>query len=140
MRRRVGPAATTFRSAPAQKVPFAPHRTATRAPSSRSKARNAAASAFPVGRSIAFRRSGRSRMIVVTGPLTSVLTLGRSMGGRSPRVIAVGGTRNLTRGHALGYPEDVPALFVIPGGSFNLVYKTGAVEEGGVQAPVEGEA
>jgi len=29
---------------------------------------------------------------------------------------------------------------VMPGGSFNLVYKTGAVDEGGVQAPLEGEA
>src|SRR3989442_13442998 len=73
-----GPAATAFRSAPAQKVPFAPHSTATRAPWSPSNARNAAASALPVGRSIALRRSGRSRMIVVTGPDDSLLTLGRS--------------------------------------------------------------
>src|SRR4030095_1159597 len=74
-----GPAATAFRSAPAQKVPLAPHSTATRAFLSRSNTRNAAASAVPVGRATAFRRSGRSLMIVVTGPFDSALTLGPSV-------------------------------------------------------------
>jgi hypothetical protein len=34
----------------------------------------------------------------------------------------------------------VPALLVMPEGSFNLVNKWGAVNDGGVQAPLEGEA
>src|SRR5215470_19780438 len=107
-----GPAATAFRSAPAQKVPLSPQSTATRAVLSRSKARNASASALPVGRSIALRRSGRSRMIVVTTPYISDLTLGRSMIDALPRSAhAIGDTvgesarKNLTRRRAVGYQE-----------------------------------
>jgi hypothetical protein len=47
---------------------------------------------------------------------------------------------NLTRRCGVRYQEFVPALFVMPEGSFNLVNKRGAVDEGGVQAPLEGEA
>src|SRR2546428_10097226 len=50
-----------------------------RASRSRSKARNAARSAAAVGGSTALRRSGRSRMIVVTGPFVSLRTPGRSI-------------------------------------------------------------
>src|SRR5215510_12698939 len=107
-----GPVATAFRSAPAQKVPLSPQSTATRAFVSRSNARNAAASALPVGRSIALRRSGRSRMMVVTAPWASDLTLGRSMIDALPRSgRAIGDTvgepcrENLTRRRAVGYQE-----------------------------------
>src|SRR5258705_3573634 len=116
--RSFGPAATAFRSAPAQKVPFAPHSTATRVALSRSNARNASASAFRVGRSIAFRRSGRSRMMVVTAPCVSDLTLGRSIVGALPELyvarcyvatcvvddtVARAPHNNLTRRRAVGY-------------------------------------
>src|SRR5437870_515975 len=74
-----GAAAKALRSKPAQKVPWAPQSTATRASRSRSKARNAARSAAAVGGSTAFRRAGRSRMIVVTGPFVSLRTPGRSI-------------------------------------------------------------
>src|SRR5437667_7998347 len=74
-----GAAAKALRSKPAQKVPWAPQGTATRASRSRSKARNAARSAAAVGGSTAFRRAGRSRMIVVTGPFVSLRTPGRSI-------------------------------------------------------------
>src|SRR5438046_3878142 len=50
-----GAAAKALRSKPAQKVPWAPQSTATRASRSRSKARNAARSAAAVGGSTAFR-------------------------------------------------------------------------------------
>jgi hypothetical protein len=60
------PAAMACRSAPEQKVPPAPHSTATRAPSSASKARNASASAWAVARSTALRTRGRSSTTVVT--------------------------------------------------------------------------
>src|SRR5437763_10934521 len=50
-----------------------------RASRSRSNSRKAARSATAVGGSTAFRRSGRSRMIVVTAPLVSRRTPGRSM-------------------------------------------------------------
>src|SRR5262245_10666933 len=149
-----GPAATALRSAPAQKVPFAPHSTATRAALSRSNARKASISALPVGLSTALRRSGRSRMIVVTASCVSDLTAGRSMIAGLPRReralddmplrlyawTASVGTMNLTRRRGVRYQEFVPALFVMPEGSFNLVNKWGAVDEGGVQAPPEGEA
>src|SRR5207249_8476959 len=52
-RRRARPLAVALRSAPAQKVPLAPHSTATRAAASASNARNASASAAAVSRSTA---------------------------------------------------------------------------------------
>src|SRR5881394_3143754 len=64
-----------FRSAPAQKVPLAPHSTAMRASVSSSNARKAAASAAAVGPSTALRTSGRSRTTVVTAPAFSTRTL-----------------------------------------------------------------
>src|SRR6266516_7979247 len=63
-----------FRSAPAQKVPPVPNSTATCAPGSASKARKASARAVAVGPSTALRRSGRSRMTVVTGPSCATRT------------------------------------------------------------------
>src|SRR5947199_7556597 len=57
-----------FRSAPAQKVPFAPVRTATCSDSSASKRRNASASAAAVGRSMALATSGRSIVTTATAP------------------------------------------------------------------------
>ena len=74
-----------LRSAPAQKVPPAPWRTATAASSSASKARNASASACAVGPSTALRASGRSRTTVVTGPWRSTRTMGRTLSARHAR-------------------------------------------------------
>ena len=69
------PAAIALRSAPAQKVPFAPWSTATRAPSSRRTRGRPSASAAAVARSTALRASGRSSTTVVTGPWRSILML-----------------------------------------------------------------
>src|SRR5262249_11987098 len=60
------PAGIAFRSAPAQKVPWLPPNTATRAASSPSNSRKAAARAAAVSRSTAFRTSGRLIITVVT--------------------------------------------------------------------------
>ena len=68
------PWAMAFRSAPAQKSPWSPNRTPTRAVSSRSNASKTAASASAVARSTALRTSGRLKRMVVTGPLFSTRT------------------------------------------------------------------
>ena len=70
-----------LRSAPAQKVPPSPYSTATLAPSSASKARNASASAGAVGPSTALRACGRCRTTVVTGPSCSTRTALRAVAG-----------------------------------------------------------
>src|SRR5262249_24482363 len=69
------PSATAFRSAPAQNVPLAPVRTPTASDSSASKRRKASASASAVGRSTAFRTSGRSMVTTTTGPSCSKRTV-----------------------------------------------------------------
>ena len=71
------PAANSFRSAPAQKVPPSPQSTATLASASASNARKASASDRAVSGSTAFRADGRLRMTVVTGPCFSTRTLMR---------------------------------------------------------------
>src|SRR5438445_10117397 len=71
--------AMALRSAPAQKVPPAPHSTATRASPSASNARKASASARAVGRSTALRAAGRSSTTVGTGPGRSTRTLTRPL-------------------------------------------------------------
>ena len=65
---------TARRSAPAQNVPPAPNNTATAASGSASNSLKASASATAVGPSTAFRTSGRSITIVVTGPARSTRT------------------------------------------------------------------
>src|SRR5438445_922793 len=61
------PSASAFRSKPAQKLPPAPVSTATLSPGSASKSRNAAANSRAVLPSTAFRRSGRSIVMITTG-------------------------------------------------------------------------
>src|SRR5438132_517551 len=73
--RRPWPAATAFRSAPAQNVPPAPVRTATASPSSASKRRNASTSAAAVGSSTALRTSGRLMVTTATSPSVSNRTV-----------------------------------------------------------------
>src|ERR1700677_2814718 len=72
---RRSPSESAVRSAPAQKVPPAPVRTATAAAGSASKARKASSRAAAVAPSTALRRSGRHRLTTVTGPsdLTSMV-------------------------------------------------------------------
>ena len=70
-----------FRSAPAQKVPPVPVRTATEALSSTSNASNASLSPVAVFESTAFFRSGREMATTVTGPSAVTWTeLGASAG------------------------------------------------------------
>ena len=76
------PVPKALRSAPAQKVPPAPHSTATRASASASKARNASASARALGPSTALRACGRSMITVVTAPCFSTRI---AMGWAPPR-------------------------------------------------------
>ena len=71
------------RSAPAQKVPPAPQRTATDAPSSASNSVKASASAAAVGPSTALRTSARSTITVETLPLRSTRSR-QSMAATSP--------------------------------------------------------
>lgn len=67
-----------LRSAPAQKVPPSPHRTATDASLSASNRRKASASPSAVGPSTALRTSGRLSTTVKTGPSRSIRTAGLS--------------------------------------------------------------
>ena len=79
------PSDTAFKSAPAQNVPPAPVRIATRWSSSASKARNASASEAAVGRSTALRTAGRSIVTIVTGPSCSTRTVMASSSRTSAR-------------------------------------------------------
>jgi hypothetical protein len=69
------PSDTARRSAPAQKQPLLPVRTATARSSLASKRRKAAASSVAVGPSTALRTSGRSMVTSATGPSISNRTL-----------------------------------------------------------------
>src|SRR5919106_2599702 len=71
---RSGSEAIALRSAPAQKVPPAPVKTATSWESSASKSEKARTSASAVGPSTALRASGRSIVTTATAPLTSTRT------------------------------------------------------------------
>src|SRR5438552_937659 len=73
--RRSWPAATAFRSAPAQNVPPAPVRTATASISSASKRRNASTIAPAVGSSTALRTSGRLMVTTAISPSVSNRTV-----------------------------------------------------------------
>src|SRR5438132_2083072 len=69
------PAASAFRSKPAQKLPPAPVRIATDRLSSASNRRKLSASAAAVSESTAFRTWGRSMVTVTTAPSTSNRTV-----------------------------------------------------------------
>src|SRR5437764_9102436 len=71
---RGSPVARALRSAPAQKVPPAPVRTATARLGSASKPAKASARAPAVGPSTALRTSGRSMVTMATGPSVTTLT------------------------------------------------------------------
>ena len=72
---RRSPSATALRSAPAQKVPSAPARTATERASSQSKATKASRSWSAQTLSTALRRSGRLMVTTVTGPSCSTTSV-----------------------------------------------------------------
>src|ERR1700722_18596694 len=71
---RRSPVATAFRSAPAQKFPSRPVRTATLADGSSSNAANASSRAVAVALSTALRTAGRSMVTITTDPVRVMLT------------------------------------------------------------------
>src|SRR6266852_2017534 len=102
-------AATSLRSKPAQKVPFAPASTATDRFSSSSKRVNASRSASAVATPTALRTCGRSMVTVATAPSTSYRMV---LEGASLVVVfhegvaVIGGRRVRLLDHARADPAD----------------------------------